>query len=126
MTASWLNFTFNLADPIKRHMKLQINCCISLVSIQIILIHLLPSFILKVSKHYRLEKKSVLYFKEMLSQSWAVGAILTHTFDPSTQEGVGGGRISVRGQLSEQSEFQDSRSYTEKVSLAIEIVGSLA
>ena len=118
MTASWLNFTFNLADPIKRHMKLQINCCISLVSIQIILIHLLPSFILMVSKHYRLENKRKVFC--------TLRAILTHTFDPSTQEGVRGRRISVRGQLSEQSEFQDSRSYTEKVSLAIEMVGSLA
>ena len=40
-------------------------------------------------------------------------AVVAHAFNPSTKEGEAG-RFLVRGQPGLQSEFQDSRDYTEK------------
>ena len=41
-------------------------------------------------------------------------AVVAHAFNPSTRKAEAGGFLLVRGQPGLQSEFQDSRGYTEK------------
>jgi hypothetical protein len=40
--------------------------------------------------------------------------VVTHTFNPSTQEAETSGSLWVQGQPDLQSEFQDNQDYTEK------------